>query len=175
MATSQIVPFAIAPGANVQDLASYTAASATASGFSAGVANSAALNRAWRQSSFMAAGLAGLLAANGVDALDDGDLAALVAKLTGLFGSTTRSQKLPGGLILQWGLCDLPPVSVTTFPLSVAFPSAFYGAVVSVTGTTTAAAGTPFVGCLPRGLSQIDIQSLYTSSYIVGFYVAIGR
>lgn len=102
MPTSQIVPFAIAPGANVQDLATYSAAAATASGFAAGVANSAALNRAWRQSSFVAAAIAGWLVTTGADVLDDGNLAALVAKIdaalktVGVGGTAQTIQNVTG-------------------------------------------------------------------------------
>lgn len=136
MATSQIVPFAIAPGANVQDLATYTAAAATASGFASGVANSGALNRAWRQSSFMAAGLAGLLTANGFDVPDDGNLTNLVNNLKNLFGGNTQLQRLPGGMILQWGTAA---GTASMFPSAqnFTFPTAFPNSVGALLGTLT--------------------------------------
>lgn len=79
--TNDILPFATDPSANVVDQATYAADPSTALGFQSGIAKSASLNKAWRQSGFMAAGLAGMLATRGFNVLDNGDLAALVANL----------------------------------------------------------------------------------------------
>lgn len=87
MATNQIVPFATSGGANVQDLASYLAAASTANGYSAGIAQSNALNRTWRQSAFMAAALASHIANFGMDVLDNGDVATVAANLRRLMGN----------------------------------------------------------------------------------------
>lgn len=136
MATSQIVPFAGAPGANVQDLTAYLAAASTGAGFSAGVAPSANLNRVWRQSAFMAAGLAGLLVANGYDVPDDGNLTNLVNNLKNLFGGNTQLQRLPGGMILQWGTAA---GTASMFPAAqnFVFPTAFPNSVGALLGTLT--------------------------------------
>lgn len=81
MATTDILPFAIDPSADVQSQANFAAATSTAKGFANGIAEPAELNKVWRQSSFMAAGLANWLVTQGVNVPDDGDFATLVANL----------------------------------------------------------------------------------------------
>lgn len=81
MATTEILPFATNPGADVMDQADYAALAAVGVGYSTGVARSEQLNKTWRQSSFMAAGLANWIASKDIDVPDDGDLAALVAEI----------------------------------------------------------------------------------------------
>lgn len=94
MATSQIVSFATASGANVQDLASFLAAASTATGYTAGIASSAALNRTWRQSSFVAAAQARHLVNLGMDVLDDGDVPALAVKMRRAMGNCANVSTL---------------------------------------------------------------------------------
>lgn len=89
MATNQIAPFATGVGANVQDLATYLAAASTAGGYSAGIAQSQALNRTWRQSSFVAAACATWLANLGIDVLDNGDVTSLAAKFRQTMGNAS--------------------------------------------------------------------------------------
>jgi len=73
------LPFATDPGANVITQVAYAALPAVADGFEAGLAQSAQLNKVWRQSSFMSAVLANWIADTlTVDVLDDGDLNAMV-------------------------------------------------------------------------------------------------
>lgn len=81
MAATDIIPFATDPGANVESQAAYEADPQTATGFVSGTAASSKLNKVWRQSSFMAAGLASFCVAQGVDVPDDGDLNALVTEI----------------------------------------------------------------------------------------------
>lgn len=92
MATTEILPFATDPGADVMSQADYDALPARGAGFDTGVARSEQVNKAWRQSAFIAAGLANWIATQGIDVPDDGDLAALIIKiddaLTGLIPPT---------------------------------------------------------------------------------------
>jgi len=89
MATTEILPFATGVSADVQSQADFAAASSTTNGFAAGIAEPDQLNKVWRQSSFIAAGLAGYLVEKGINVPDDGDLAALVANLvSGISGYT---------------------------------------------------------------------------------------
>lgn len=82
MPTVDFLPFATDPGANVVSQAAWLALAQRTSGFEAGIAQSDQLNKAWRQSAFMAAALATLASEQtGSDALDDGDLAAMVTLL----------------------------------------------------------------------------------------------
>lgn len=80
--TNDFQLFATAAGANVLSQADYLALAALASGFQAGTAQSAALNKVWRQSSIMSAVLAQLIVdMTGQNATDDGTMATLLANL----------------------------------------------------------------------------------------------
>lgn len=80
--TNEILPFATNVAANVMSQADYEAQFSGAGfvqlGFEAGTAYSPQLNKVWRQSSFMSSGLAGFMANQDIDVLDDGDLDTLV-------------------------------------------------------------------------------------------------
>jgi len=82
VAINQFVPFAAQPGANVVTQSSYAADPTTGMGFSSGIALSAKLNKVWRQSSFVSAGVAELVSRLlNQDVLDDGNLTNFVQKL----------------------------------------------------------------------------------------------
>ncbi|MFP3756779.1 hypothetical protein SB751_23085 [Cupriavidus sp. SIMBA_020] len=69
-------------GANVLSQAAYSVLTARSAGFSSGVAQSAQLNKVWRQSSIMAAVLAQFISdRTGLDVLDDGTTATILANL----------------------------------------------------------------------------------------------
>ena len=111
MATNNFKPFATAANANVTAQADWEALPALLSGFMAGKASSAQVNKAIRQASFIAAALAQYTAnKSGLDVLDDGDVSGFIAKmttalgkdfqgldatLTALAGLTTGANKLP--------------------------------------------------------------------------------
>ena len=79
---NEILPFAIGSTPNVDSQVVYAALPARQSGFQTGTAISAEMNKTWRQSAFMAAGLAQWLANQGVDVPDDTNLAGLTTNLT---------------------------------------------------------------------------------------------
>jgi len=82
MASNDFLPFAAAGGANVVTQAAYAALGAVSTGYASGVANSAQLNKTWRQSSIMAAVLAQLITdTTGANATDDGTTATLLSNL----------------------------------------------------------------------------------------------
>ncbi|KWC56581.1 hypothetical protein [Burkholderia ubonensis] len=82
MATSDFLPFGGGGAANVIDQPTYAALAARLSGFQSGTAQSAQLNKVWRQSSIMAAVLAQFIAdLTGQNAIDDGTTATLLANL----------------------------------------------------------------------------------------------
>lgn len=82
MATNNFLPFGGAAGANVLTQADYAALAARTAGFSSGTANSAQLNKVWRQSSIIAAVVAQFIAdLSGQDAIDDGTTATLLNNL----------------------------------------------------------------------------------------------
>ncbi len=111
MAINNFKPFALDPNANVTSQADWEALPALLSGFTAGKASSAQVNKAIRQASFIAAALAQYTAnKSGLDVLDDGDLNGFISKmgtafgkdfqaldatLTALAGLATGANKLP--------------------------------------------------------------------------------
>ncbi|EEG1033202.1 hypothetical protein GWF22_09495 [Salmonella enterica] len=87
MAKNDFKPFATGKGANVTSQLDWEALPALLSGFTAGKASSAQVNKALRQASFIAAALAQYTAGkSGQDVLDDGDLSGFIAKMSAAFG-----------------------------------------------------------------------------------------
>jgi hypothetical protein len=87
MAINNFKPFATAANANVMAQAEWEALPALLSGFTAGKAASAEVNKAIRQASFIAAALAQYTAnKSGQDVLDDADLNGFITKMTTAFG-----------------------------------------------------------------------------------------
>jgi hypothetical protein len=76
MATlNELLPFGLAPGANVLAQSSYAGLPARLAGFAAGTASSAQLNKVWRQSAFNTTMVGQFTMHNsGFDTLDDGDV-----------------------------------------------------------------------------------------------------
>ncbi|ENC5546007.1 phage tail protein [Salmonella enterica] len=87
MAKNDFKPFATGKGANVTSQPDWEALPALLSGFTAGKASSAQVNKALRQASFIAAALAQYTASkSGQEVLDDGDLSGFIAKMSAAFG-----------------------------------------------------------------------------------------
>lgn len=87
MATNNFKPFATAANANVTAQADWESLPALLSGFTAGKASSAQVNKAIRQASFIAAALAQYTTnKSGLDVLDDGDLNGFISKMGTAFG-----------------------------------------------------------------------------------------
>ncbi|OZI36407.1 hypothetical protein CEG14_15525 [Bordetella genomosp. 1] len=83
MAINQLLPFGLAPGANVLTPEEYSALASRAAGFGSGVARSKDVNTPMRQASFVASALGQYISErSGQDVLDDGDVPGLVDKLT---------------------------------------------------------------------------------------------
>lgn len=81
--SSDFLVFATGAGANVLDQPDYAAAPWLQTGFSAGIAVSEYLNKVWRQSSFVAAGVAQfILNELAISVPDDGNLGNFVANLS---------------------------------------------------------------------------------------------
>lgn len=91
MATNNFKPFAIGSGANVLSQADYEALSALTSGFQAGKASSAQINKAIRQATVMAYVLAQFISdTSSTDVLDNGAPATILSNLkAGLLATTT--------------------------------------------------------------------------------------
>ena len=77
MATNDFIGFASNGSANVMSQADYAAAAEQGDGVQPGPASSALANKVWRQGANMAAALGEIIKAQGIDALDNGDIATL--------------------------------------------------------------------------------------------------
>ncbi|MCK6758418.1 phage tail protein [Enterobacter asburiae] len=87
MAKNDFKPFATGAGANVMSQADWEALPDLLSGFTAGKAASAQVNKAIRQAAFIAAALAQYTAnKSGLDVLDDGDVSGFITKMTTALG-----------------------------------------------------------------------------------------
>lgn len=95
MAANDFLVFGGSAGANVIPQVTYSGLAARTSGFQAGVANSAQLNKVWRQSSIMAAVLGQFIAdITGLDSVDDGTTATLLANLkAALYATSSPSSR----------------------------------------------------------------------------------
>ncbi|MBZ2288868.1 gp53-like domain-containing protein [Escherichia coli] len=158
MATNNFKAFALDPNANVMSQADWEALPALLSGFTAGKASSAQVNKAIRQATTIAALVGQFIANSGVDALDNADVNGLVTKFTnaltknlGLgtaskrnvgtganqipdmsaFASGSGYQKLPGGYILQWGSANAGNSASTG--ISNTFPIPFPSGIIIIT------------------------------------------
>lgn len=136
--TNQIRSFASGAGANVISQASYDALTTLlANGFVAGVAGSSTLNKVWRQSSFMAAGLAAFVANQGPNVNDDGDVANLAANiLTAVQAVINASPSLKPGMFVDFG-GSTPPAGYLACPTAQTNISrTTYAALFAAIGTT---------------------------------------
>lgn len=144
MAQNNFKAFATAVGANVLSQADWEVLAALASGFQSGKANSAQMNKAYRQSSMIAAMVGQFIANSGVDALDNGDVAGLVTKFTNALTANLRlgagapaigipffwpSSAMPNSVMTEWA--DMvflkfngSSFSAATYPkLALVFPA----------------------------------------------------
>ncbi|MGK0688980.1 gp53-like domain-containing protein [Serratia marcescens] len=145
MAKNEFLPFGTAANANVLPNADYQGLPARSAGFGSGVAKSEELNTVWRQGSTMAAVLGQFIAdKTGQDVLDDGDLPLLNSNFKNALDKNTLEgfesslqprgyQKLPSGLIIQWGTEYTDNTSVNIkFPIEYS-NAAFYVSPVKIT------------------------------------------
>ena len=104
------------------------------------------------------------------------DGAKLAAALQGANQSLAQSgfQKMPGGLILQWGRVTSSINSTTTITLPIAFSNLFAGVLVTPVDNIALVASDPFSTAVPLSLSTFSLRSYYSNSVIVNFWVAIG-
>lgn len=135
MPVNNFKPFAIASGSNVTSQTEWEGLIALSTGFTAGLARSAQINKALRQGTVMASVLAQFMAeTTEEDVLDDGDTAKLVSLLISSVNTVARSA-LPVGTPIPWPSDTLPAdgnfafmqgqtFSLTAYPLlATAYPS----------------------------------------------------
>lgn len=119
MATNDFLPFANGGGANVLTQAQYAALTTLLSGgYQSGVANSAQMNKTWRQSSIMAAVL-GQFAADysGNNSVDDGTTTTLEANLVAAIRNATKTGVILAdtGAANAYAAVNAPPLVVGTW------------------------------------------------------------
>jgi hypothetical protein len=119
MATNDFLPFANGGGANVLTQAQYAALTTLLSGgYQSGVANSAQMNKTWRQSSIMAAVL-GQFAADysGNNSVDDGTTATLEANLVAAIRSASKTGVILAdtGAANAYTAVNVPPLTSGTW------------------------------------------------------------
>ncbi|MBS0878005.1 MULTISPECIES: phage tail protein [unclassified Tatumella] len=134
MAENDFKAFAIAAGSNVTTQSEWEGLIALSTGFTAGVASSAQVNKALRQSSVMSSILAQFMAdTTGSDILDNGDTSGLLTLLKTALKGVAQSE-IPVGTPIQWPSDTLPSsgfafmqgqtFSTTAYPLlAIAYPS----------------------------------------------------
>lgn len=143
MAINNFKPFALDPNANVTSQADWEALPALLSGFTAGKASSAQINKAIRQATTIAALVGQFIANSGADALDNADVNGLVTKFTNALIANLRlgagapaigipffwpSSAMPNTVMNEWA--DMvflkfngATFSATTYPkLALVFP-----------------------------------------------------
>ncbi len=87
---------------------------------------------------------------------------------------TAGYQKLPGGLILQWGTATGPINTTAVITLPLAFTNTFRQVLISVRDTVQNVASSPLGGAVPSTLSSFTIRNFYTASTLAYSYFAIG-
>lgn len=184
--SNDFLPFATGAGANVVTQPQYAALSAVTNGFSAGIAQSAQLNKVWRQSSIMAAVLAQFIADEAaVSAIDDGTTATLLANLkTGVGNLATASMpaastsvsgilKLATAALVNGGTDNV--TAITPLALNSAMPASIgslgsfslpNGLIVNWGTLAGIVAGTTTV--------QAPLQHTWPIGFLAGFAVDVG-
>lgn len=166
---NEFLPFGAAGGANVMSQSDYNALASRLTGFVAGIALSAQLNKVWRQSASIAA-LMGQLITNhsGSDALDNGNIATLLSQLEtvlrrqdlnwiGTFGGTANALT-----------ASLTPAISGNYALVVGTP---IRGIVSSTNTGAATVNLSGVGAV--ALTWPDGSALAGGDLVVGSQIEI--
>lgn len=166
--TNDFKAFATDANANVTSQEEWETLTALKKGFSSGKASSAQVSKALRQPSTMAAVLGQFIANAELDALDDGDVDGLVAKLAtaittnlGLedvvhlanFTSGVNWRRTPDGYIEQWGVS---PAAVNG-KATVTFPIPFPDSCQTIQLTEVTSSTTGLSGVISWGLSTDTI------------------
>jgi hypothetical protein len=144
---NNFLPFATDVTANVIDQATWQALAARITGWQPGIAQSAQANKAFRQSAFVAAMLAQLMAnTTNDDVLDDGNTVNFLATLgKTIIGEGSIADpgywKFPSGLIVQWGSQGGPHANPIAILYPLAPPTGFLAGAVVDGGASVASYG----------------------------------
>ncbi|AIR67653.1 tail fiber protein [Cedecea neteri] len=186
MATNQFKPFATRPDANVTPQNEWENLPALLSGFTGGKASSAQVNKALRQTSFIAAALAQFVSdKSGQDVLDDGDIAAFLAKLTSGFGKQYLSRQNPfadikadGATAVSSALANLGLGEGSALPVGVPVPWALSAAPIGwlkCNGAAFSAAQYPKLAQVYPALVLPDLRGIFIRGFDDGRNIDPGR
>src|SRR6185437_10601033 len=101
-ASTDFLPFATGGSANVESQASWSGDAIVTNGFSSGIAKSSQVNKALRQATFIAAGLANFVANElAINVADDGNLSNFVTELTNALAAVAVASVNLSGYLLS--------------------------------------------------------------------------
>lgn len=183
------LPFATATGANVMSQSDYAALAAVATGFQAGTAKSAQMNKVWRQSSIMAAVLAQFIVdSTGANAVDDGTITALLANLKAgvknlsfqhgqcrltTSGANLKLSPLNGNRLIINGVTQsIPSAGVTLVPSGLTASTVYYIYAYMNAGVMTLEAST--TGHSTDSTTGVEIKTGDATRTLVGMEYASG-
>ncbi|MBP2167716.1 hypothetical protein J2125_000908 [Erwinia toletana] len=146
MAVNNIKPFAIGSGANVISQTDYEALAALVTGFQAGKASSAQINKALRQSTFVASVLAQFISDKaGVDVLDNGSATTLLANfITALKANSANDFLQKTNNLSEFS--SAAAKSAACINLGLADTSGYSGRLLNIAVITSSGTYTPTTG-----------------------------
>jgi hypothetical protein len=160
MAKNDFKPFATGSGANVMSQTDWEALPALLAGFQSGKASSAQINKAFRQSSFIAAALAQFIAdTNGTDVLDNGNFSDIVLKLKSAISTASTGRLLNVRTFTSSG--TYTPTAGTKF------------VVVEVQGGGGGSGGVPATGSSSVAASGAGGSGAYAKAYITSGFSGV--
>jgi len=162
------LPFATGAGANVEAQATWIADPVVTAGFSSGIAPSAGFNKAWRQPSFIGAGIANYMAeVLQANVSDNANLAGFVTQLW--------QALLTGGAFTDVGAVNALLTANPTSPLGLTFPAPTAGLQVTVkaSATNTGAATFNWMGTGNHPITFPDGYALQGGEIQAGGYVTL--
>ena len=160
MAKNDFKPFATGSGANVMSQTDWEALPALLAGFQSGKASSAQMNKAFRQSSFIAAALAQFIAdTNGTDVLDNGNFSDIVLKLKSAISTASTGRLLNVRTFTSSG--TYTPTAGTKF------------VVVEVQGGGGGSGGVPATGPSSVAASGAGGAGAYAKAYITSGFSGV--
>lgn len=166
---NQLVPFGTGTGANVVSPTSWAGANVRQAGFTDGIADTAQCNTAWRQASIGSALLGAFIASQGYDALDNGDLAGLLANFESALGAYSAASGPNTAALWHTGddTSAIPgKITATVSPAITSYGRYQYAIKVAQTcpGVTTANLN----GLGNRGVERNDGSPLQPGDYVAG-------
>lgn len=133
--TNNFLAFGTGVGANVMSQATYAALGARTAGFTTGIADPLACNKAWRQACFVAAVMGDVIAQSNRNALDDGVIATFRDNFLDALADLVPF-RLPPGIILTSADNSAPTTRSILADGAVLLRAGTYAALFAKIGTT---------------------------------------